>query len=188
MRTDDKHPAIILSFPKRRGRPKSTRTTHDRGTPELLIKRQQGETLEALDLCLERRIINDRQHWCGIHLRWLYTLRYGAPGVRAIDTTHLGGFDITVDDPLWRGAREKEYHEAIALLAQSGHALLVMNLCIYNERPLFFKNRKGRDRVHEGTPKGNFMPSGWPGSAGRALATTSWPQSLKQGCARRCRL
>lgn len=132
--------ATILSFPKRRrGRPKQSRPSRDMGTPELVMKRLMGETMEALDLCLERGIINDQQHWCGIHLRWLYTLRHGAPGVRAVDPTHLGGITIKNDDPLWRAAREMEYHDAIHLLAGSGHALIIMNLCIYNERPFFLK-------------------------------------------------
>ena len=134
--------AVILSFPRRRGRPRSTNSKgNDTGTPELVMKRLMGETIEVLDLCLERRIITSQQHWCGIHLRWLYTLRHGAPGVRALDPTHLGGCEIKTDDPLWRTARELEYHEAITLLAQSGHALIIMNLCIFNERPVFLNAR-----------------------------------------------
>ncbi|MDE3016959.1 MAG: hypothetical protein KGI29_08600 [Pseudomonadota bacterium] len=132
----------ILRFPRRRGRPRTTQRNHDTGTPELVMKRLLGETAEALDLCLERGIITQQQHWCGIHLRWLYTLRYGAPGVRAIDPTHLGGLDTKIDDPLWRGAREKEFHEAMAALAKSGHAPLMMNVCIYNERPRFLSLHK----------------------------------------------
>ena len=147
--------AVILSFPKRRGRPKNTRPMHDSGTPELVMKRAMGQTMEALDLCLERELITKRQHWCGIHLRWLYTLRYGAPSVRTIDPTHLGGMEIKNDDPLWRSARELEYHEAINLLASSGHALLLLNLCVYNERPVFLRGPHAQaesalDAVREG--------------------------------------
>ncbi len=136
---DSPRAAVILSFPKRRGRPKVTRPMHDSGTPELVMKRALGETIEALDLCLERGLITQAQHWCGIHLRWLYTLRYGAPSVRTIDPTHLGGAEIKTDDPTWRMAREIEYNEAIGLLAASGHALLIINLCVYNERPIFLR-------------------------------------------------
>ena len=91
--------AIILHFPRRRGRPKSVHHGIDRGTPELAQKRLRGETTETLDLCLERGLITPQQHWCGIHLRWLYTLRYGAPGVRSIDPTHTKGIEIKTDDP-----------------------------------------------------------------------------------------
>ena len=132
-------PAVILSFRKRRGRPKKNLPRHDTGTPELVMKRLMGHTMEALDLFLERRLISQRQHWCGIHLRWLYTLRHGAPTLQAISPVHVGGFEAKPDDPLWRSAREKEYNQAIRLLAAKGHALIVLNLCIYNEKPLFLK-------------------------------------------------
>jgi hypothetical protein len=132
----------ILRFPSRRGRPRSNRQTHDTGTPELVMKRLKGETAEALDLCMERDIISREQHWCGIHLRWLYTLRFGAPGIRAIDPTHIGGIEIKPDDPEWRSAREAEYHDAIEKLNNSGRSILVTNICIYNERPQFLVPKK----------------------------------------------
>ncbi len=106
------------------------------------MKRLLAETSEALDLCLERGIITRQQHWCGVHLRWLYTLRHGAPGVRAVDPTHIGGLEIKHDDPEWRALREKEYHEAIKKLAPKGYAPLLMNICIYNERPKFLHRPK----------------------------------------------
>jgi len=139
---NDKAGSAIVNFPRRRGRPRVSRPDSDSGTPELVMKRLLGETAESLDLCLERGIISGRQHWCGIHLRWLYTLRYGAPGTRAIDPTHLGGTETSLDDPEWRAAREKEYHDAMKKLADSGHALLLINICIHNDRPKFLNVRK----------------------------------------------
>jgi len=126
--------AIILSFPRKRGRPRITRPSVDTGTPELVLKKLMGMTTESLDLCLEREIITPEQHWCGIHLRWLYTLRHGAPGIRAIDPTHLGGLENKIDDPEWRAARENEYHDAMKKLHQARHAQLIVSICIYNER------------------------------------------------------
>jgi len=101
------------------------------------MKRLLGETTEALDLCHERGIISDRQHWCGIHLRWLYTLRHGAPSPQTMDITNTGGCEIKNDDQQWRTKREKEYNEAINLLTKNGQALLLLNLCVYNQRPKF---------------------------------------------------
>ncbi|MDX1974438.1 MAG: hypothetical protein SFT92_02055 [Rickettsiales bacterium] len=129
--------AVILRFPRRRGRPKQARPRRDLGTPELMAKRLRGETSEALDLCLARGIITERQHWCGVHLRWLYTIRYGAPGVRAVDPSHMGGRETRLDDPAWRNARDDEYNEAMRVLTQSGLALILLNLCVHNERPRF---------------------------------------------------
>lgn len=131
----------ILPFSNRRGRPKSNRPLIDTGTPETVMKRLLGVTTEALDLCLQHEIITEKQHWCGIHLRWLYTLRYGIPSVRAHDLSYTRGTHIKndeYDDPDWKAAREKEYAMAIDALTRSGHAILVMNLCIYNELPKSF--------------------------------------------------
>ena len=153
MSNDITRSAIILPFARKRGRPKSLRNSHDLGTPELIMKRAHGETSEALDLCYEKNLISKNQHWCGVHLRWLYTLRYGAPGVRAIDPTHLGGTDTKSDDPSWRENREQEYNEAITLLGKKGHAIIVLNTCVFNERPKFLKrharlNEKEAKEIH----------------------------------------
>lgn len=140
--------SVIIKFPRKRGRPKLSREYRDNGTPELALKRLQSETSEALDLCLDRELITRDQHWCGIHLRWLYTLRHGAPGVRAIDPTHLGGVEISPDDPEWRSLREREYNEAMMLLALSGHALMLLNVCVHNERPAFLRIRPRMTQKH----------------------------------------
>ncbi|MFW0777008.1 MAG: hypothetical protein ACN2B6_04740 [Rickettsiales bacterium] len=134
--------ATILRFPRKRGRPKTIKPEIDMGTPELIRKRAIGETAEALDLCLEREIISREQHWSGMHLRWLYTLRYGAPGARAIDPTHLGGTENKLYDLEWRKEREQEYMEAIKILHEHNHAALLLSLCVYNERPPFLKMQK----------------------------------------------
>jgi len=136
--------ATILNFPRKRGRPKSAHRGSDSGTPELVMKRLLGETAETLDLCLERGILTSEQHWCGIHLRWLYTLRHGVPSVRAMDPTHFGGIEIKIDDQEWRIAREKEYHEAIKKIGVGGYTPLIMGICVYNERPAFLKARSGK--------------------------------------------
>lgn len=132
------HPAAIK--PRGRGRPKKNipRGT-DYGTPELAMKRAHGATAETLDLCLERGLISNQQHWCGIHLRWLFTLRHGAPGLRALDPSHLKGSFPRIDDPEWRAGREQEYRDAMHALALSGHVTMLLNICVYNERPPFLR-------------------------------------------------
>lgn len=125
----------------RRGRPKSVRPAIDLGTPELVLKRKLGQTSESLDLCLERGLITPQQHWCGVHLRWLYTLRHGAPGLRALNPVHLGGAMPRSDDPYWRAEREQEYRDAVQALSTGGNIALVVNLCVYNERPRFLETR-----------------------------------------------
>jgi hypothetical protein len=141
----------ILYFPQKRGRPKAPpKPEKDMGTPELQDKRKASDTTEALDLCLEKGLITPEQHWCGIHLRWLYTLRHGAPGVRAIDLNHISGVEIASDDPAWREAREAEYHEALKHVARYGDTKLLMNICIHNERPGFLSARTQKSPSHYG--------------------------------------
>lgn len=135
----DDRPRLNASMRRARGRPRVERESADTGTPELILKRLRGETAETLDLCLERGILTPTQHWCGIHLRWLYTLRYGTPCAHAVDPTHLGGREITPDDPKWRAAREQEYQHAVALLQRRGYHRVVLQCCIHHERPPFLR-------------------------------------------------
>lgn len=130
---------------RKRGRPRINRPMNDTGTPELVMKRLQGVTSETLDAMLERGVITQQQHWCGIHLRWLYTLRFGAPGVRAIDPMHFGGVEVKADDPEWRTLREAEYNEALALL-KPRLANVLLAVAVFNER---IRNRHV-DRLREG--------------------------------------
>lgn len=138
----------IIRFPARRGRPRKHRPQKDLGTLELQKKRERAETTEALDLCLMRGLITPQQHWCGIHWRWLYTLRHGAPGVRVSTPTHIAGLEIKEDDPTWREAREEEYREALARIGAAGCAIVVTNICVHNERPAFLDIRSKKLLEH----------------------------------------
>lgn len=127
-----------MAFTNRRGRPATkTPDRSDLGTPELIKKRLWGITSEALDICLARNLISAEQHWCGIHLRWLYTLRYGVPSVKALDPTHPGGRELGSDNPKWREEREREYHEAIHAIGNMAAVQAVLELCVFNQRPAF---------------------------------------------------
>lgn len=141
----------ILNFSRRRGRPKNNRPLLDTGTPETVMKRLMGITTEALDLCLEKGIITEQQHWCGIHLRWLYTLRYGVPSARTTNLTFMescGHKPSDYEDPLWRVSREKEYNDALNMLTKSGYSLLLINLCVYNELPRIFSSQREKSLVY----------------------------------------
>ncbi len=127
-----------MAFTTRRGRPpKAAAERVDLGTPELRFKHAHGLTTEPIDLCLEHQLITPAQHRSGLHLRWLYTIRYGAPTL----TTHYEKqWDMAPrkpDDPGWRQLREAEYHAATTLLKSRLHYEPVMRLSVYNEMPLF---------------------------------------------------
>lgn len=127
-----------MPFSTTRGRPrKSLPPGADLGTPELIFKRLHQSTAEVIDICLARGIIDDAHHWCAVHLRWLYTLRHGAPGCRALDVTEVGGIEHAADDPEWRVEREKEYAEALEALAPAHYTEALLSICVHNERPAF---------------------------------------------------
>lgn len=125
-----------MAFSTRRGRPRATSGVPDTGTPELRRKRQLGITVEPIDLCLEKGIISPDQHRSGLHLRWLYTLRYGAPSLTTrYFREDAGAGQLTCDQ--WRGAREQEYLLATRLLAAQRLEQTIGRLVIYNEMPAF---------------------------------------------------
>ncbi len=133
------------SFSTRRGRPPSHKPATDYGTPELIARRARGETSEAIDLCLERRLISPAEHWCGIHLRWLHTLRHGAPGVSALALTDGSKTILHEADEVWQREREEEYRIAMELLKQRQASMIVADICIYNCMASFLKPRHRRD-------------------------------------------
>lgn len=126
-----------MAFTTKRGRPKIERPTIDMGTQELQFKRAYGVTEEAIDLCLQKKIISEEQHWCGLHLRWLYTLRYGAPSVSSTLRPLYDTPTTQPDDPVWRSAREAEFAEAVTMLRAHARYIPVAALAIFNERPAF---------------------------------------------------
>lgn len=133
----------IRRFKSQRGRPRqsiisSSGDTSDSGTPELILKRAQSLTSEPIDLCLSRGHINEEEHRAALHLRWLYTLRHGAPGISAFDLLRGQGHSIEASaDPAWRSAREREYLQAMALLKRSRSEQAVLSCILYHEMPEF---------------------------------------------------
>jgi hypothetical protein len=131
-----------MSFSTRRGRPAKPKEVLDKGTPELQAKHAAGITSEAIDLCLDRSLITVEEHWAGLHYRWLYTIRYGAPSVSS-HWWRLAGENrsasISNNSSEWRSLREQEYSAARALLLQKRSYDTVMRLAVYNDVPSFLR-------------------------------------------------
>lgn len=130
-----------MAFTTRRGRPRTLPPETDLGTPELRLKHALKITAEPIDICLEKQLITSAQHWCGLHLRWLYTVRYGAPAL----STYYGDRDTrpipyAEDDPEWRQRREEEFAIAAQLLRRARRYDYVARIIIYNERPVFLSS------------------------------------------------
>lgn len=127
-----------MSFSTRRGRPAKPKIVHDCGTPELQAKKALGLTQESIDLCLERNLITRDQHWAGLHLRWLYTVRYGAPTISS-HWWRLSGESHTPrhEHTQWRAEKEAEYNEARSLLMAHKYYEPTMQIAVYNDMPAF---------------------------------------------------
>lgn len=125
-----------MAFTSRRGRPRAISGVPDTGTPELKRKRASGLTVEPIDLCLEKGIIDEPQHRSGMHLRWLYTLRYGAPSLTTRYFLEEATSGATTCEQ-WRSAREQEYLLATRLLASRRLDQAILRLAVYNELPAF---------------------------------------------------
>lgn len=135
-----------MSFTTRRGRPRTAPAGADRGTDELRRKHAAGLTAEPIDACLARGIITNQHHRSGLHLRWLYTLRYGAPSLTSRYLAQQGQRASPVECEAWRQEREREFHTACSLLHTHRRYEPVMRLAVFNEWPAFM-NPQLRDRA-----------------------------------------
>lgn len=126
-----------MGFSRKRGRPKTEKQEKDLGTVELREKRNRDMTAEPIDLCLKRGLIDQLEHESAIRLKWLYTLRFGAPGISAYNPEKVGKSCFRADCEEWLKARSYEYDQALTALAKIGAKRLVMNICIFGQRPEF---------------------------------------------------
>lgn len=165
-----------MAFSSRRGRPRAISGVPDQGTPELRSKRALGITAEPIDLCLARGIISADEHRSGLHLRWLYTLRYGAPSVTTrylLDDAATSG--ITCEQ--WRSAREEEYLLATRLLKSRRLDQPVLRLTIYNELPAFLNPAMQKQSWHQPPLAERLESLRLQVSDGLSLLTSHWRKS-----------
>ena len=131
---------------KKRGRPKNI--SDNRGTIELQKKRESNLTIESLDLCLQRKIITPVEHISGIKLRWIYTLRFGAPTIQSklLQTKFYNSKNY---DEKFLQDLQKKYCDIIEVLKEIHAHKIVMSICIFNEFPNFLRLRKLGDYQEE---------------------------------------
>ena len=126
-----------MRFSTKRGRPKQNTNHEDKGTIELQEKRSRDLTTEALELCLKRKLISEQEFEAGNRLRWLYTLRFGTPEVQAYDAEKVGRSCSSDHNDDWLKERHDEYDRILTSLEQIGAKKLVINICIFRQRPDF---------------------------------------------------
>lgn len=136
---------------KKRGRPKNSIYLINKGTPELQAKRRMNLTIESLDICLKKNIIDNDQHRSGIKLRWFYTVIFGAPTIQS-KSIKLKFFKSKNYDEVFLQKLEKKYYEVLQQLKEIYAHRVVMSVCIHNEFPKFLTLGKYSDNQ-----KGKFI-------------------------------
>jgi hypothetical protein len=127
-----------MGFSAKRGRPKTKLMGRipDFGTEQLQAKRRQNATIEPLDLLLQKSLISNEQHSAGIHLRWLYTLKMGAPNISASNLDEFYGRELRQEDDNWRESREAEYNCAVEILQNCCSFKPVMDIAVFGVQKL----------------------------------------------------
>jgi hypothetical protein len=116
----------------RRGRPRIEREEYDYGTPELRARHMRGLTAEPIDRYLSQSIITQQQHWCALHFRWLYTLRFGVPTIQALDPNHVSGMRHKIMHWEWQQEREQEWRSVQEQLANRKLYIILLNIVVFN--------------------------------------------------------
>ncbi len=93
---------------------------------------------EPLDLCLERQIISPEEHQVGMKYKWLYTLKFGSPHIKAHDIFDLGGrWGRKHNDEKWLQAHQQHYDIFVRELILIGCLRPVTDICVHNQYPAF---------------------------------------------------
>jgi len=118
-----------------RGRPRKKNA--EIVTPELKRKHASGITKECIDVLKERGVITPQQHWCAMHFRWLYTIRYGLPAPTAINLEEcLSGVSSGwQNNESRRVDLEAEFIVAAKELSVSGALRHIMSVAVYGIFP-----------------------------------------------------
>lgn len=123
-----------MGFSSKRGRPRkvvSGKLGNDLGTEQLQAKRRSNATIEVFDLLLQKSILSEDEHRAGMHLRWLFTLKNGAPNISAARLDDCYGRDIRPESEDWRESREGEYDAALEALKGTRTMREVMDTAVY---------------------------------------------------------
>lgn len=131
-----------MQFSRRRGRPKLARPEKDLGTKELRAKRKVNMTIEPLDLCLKQQIISEDAYQAGLRLCWLYRLHFGSPHLKAHNIEEINGKPTHYEDEAWLARRFEEYLGCLKELQKISAKSVVMNICVFGQRPLFLMPEK----------------------------------------------
>lgn len=135
-----------MSFTTKRGRPITGKTANLRviegGKPnskdQAISRPKLKIAREAIDIYHEKGLINDGEHRCAIHFRWLYTIKFGAPGISAVNLDSQD-YQQRNPDQKWQEEREKEYAMAVEKLRNCGALKIVLNIAVFGLMPKYMQ-------------------------------------------------
>lgn len=144
---------IRTGFRTRRGRPSTLRINKDSGTPELVLKRAMGLTLEVVDACHQNGWLSDSQVKSAMHFRWLFALRFGVPTVQCRD---LAGRSASpnCNNAQWHADRQEEYRKSAQLLETRGLLNSVLRGVVFNDPVLLHPERTEAKRLRNQLAEG----------------------------------
>lgn len=155
-------------FTNRRGRPRSERPALDKGTPELQNKRKQNITVETIDTCLSKGLISESQHLAALRFRRLYSLRFGAPHIRALDlgrASYSRSYSMA-ESTIWRERHEAAYRQLAQHLETAGSLVAVLRVAVFNDssvlRPQLPTTQETLTRLKRGLDLINAHPKPCP--------------------------
>ena len=117
----------------------------DRGTPELAAKRSHDQTAEVIDVLYKNGAITENEHWCALHFRWLYTLRFGSPTIHAVDFDGQRHYTPPghEEDPDWKAERNAEYRIIADVLHQRGLLVAMLRIAVFNDTSILQTRKAG---------------------------------------------
>lgn len=133
-----------MGFSSKRGRPASSSLKVIEGGKQIKSaeskKPRMHITREPIDICQKKGLITSEEHWAAIHFRWLYTIKFGAPGISALEYDKMNAHGPKITDPLWQEMREREYAMAVEKLRKSGALKIVLNIAVFGYLPGFLSH------------------------------------------------
>jgi hypothetical protein len=150
---------IRKGFRTRRGRPASTRAIIDKGTPELVAKRDAGLTREVIDVLHKSGKLNDQELWCALHFRWLYHVRFGSPTVRTTDPARPQHYHPpSCEEPNWRVRYNAQYRQISVALDQRCLLAPLLNIAVFNDFSILSQTNKAWQLFYEAL---GYLQSQW---------------------------
>lgn len=124
---------------RKRGRPKKLYSYANKNSSALHQKKVRA--IEALDICLNKNIIDVFQHSSGIKLRWFYTIIFGAPTIQP-KNMELQFYKSKNYDEKFLQFVGMKYYDALKVLKEIYAQKIVLSICIFNEFPKFLRENQ----------------------------------------------